>query len=109
MNPSDHPADLLLQWRKREKLSFARAGLRLGVTGPTVQDWERRRKRPRDGSRDVIQEVVGIDRNLWRTPEERATIERLIGPTSEAPAKRGRRPATQRTTVAERASRAATG
>lgn len=92
------PVEQLIAWRKREGLSYAKAGQRLGVSGPTVLDWERRRKRPRDENRDVIEAVIGTDPKSWRTEEERAAVQRVMGQLPVPRAKR-RRPPPKRTTA----------
>lgn len=85
------PAEELTAWRKREGLSLAKAGVRLGVAGPTLHDWERGRKRPRDVHRESIMLVVGIDPARWRTKEERAQVERVasqLPPVRSKPVRR---------------------
>lgn len=101
--PSVDAPDQLLQWRKANGFSFAKAGIHLGVSGPTVQDWERRRKRPREEHREVLLAVVGIDPKSWRTDAERAQVHRIV---SQLPTVRAR-PARRTSTPAPKAVRKA--
>lgn len=72
---------LLSAWRARESLSLTQAGKRLGVSGPTVLDWERGRKRPRAALRKVIEIITSIDPDLWDTDAERAAIAQARTPS----------------------------
>lgn len=70
------PQESLAAWREQVGLSFARAGEKLGVSGPTLHDWVHGKKRPSDEHRQALEIIAGIPRDSWRTPEEHAVVVR---------------------------------
>lgn len=77
MTRSKSPTQRLAEWRAAQQLSLVKAAVLFGVRGPTLHDWERGKKRPRDAHRDVIEAIVGIPREDWRNERESELVARV--------------------------------
>lgn len=100
------PQDALRKWRTDLGLSLAKAAKMIGVSAPTLCDYEHGKKRPRDARRKAIAIVVGIEPSRWDTDEERELVDRARAVGASAPAPRAR-PARARPARSPSAPRAA--
>lgn len=69
--------ELLKTWRLERGLSMSAVARLVGVSVPSVLDWERARKRPTDEYREALELLAKIPRGIWRAPAEQAVVDRV--------------------------------